>query len=125
MTYEITTDRGAVLATDARRATRVGERLRGLLGTGALPSGRGLHIEPCSSIHTFFMSYPIDVLFLDREGRVLRAIHSLAPWRATLPVLGARGVVELPAGTLQAAGVAVGDRVHFRARALACRPAIR
>lgn len=116
MAWEITTGRGAVLATDARRATSVRDRLRGLLGTAALPRGQALHIEPCSSIHTFFMAYAIDVLFLDRDGRVLRAIEALAPWRATLPVFGARAVLELPAGTLGAAGVRVGDRLHFRER---------
>jgi len=114
--WEITTDRGALLATDARRATSLRDRLRGLLGTAALPHGHGLHIEPCSSIHTFFMAYAIDVLFLDREGRVLRAIEALGPWRATLPVFRARGALELPAGTLRAAGVRAGDRLHFRER---------
>ncbi|HWV39228.1 MAG TPA: DUF192 domain-containing protein [Vulgatibacter sp.] len=116
MVWEISTGSGAVLATDARQATSLRDRLRGLLGTRALLPGHGLHIEPCSSIHTFFMAYPIDVLFLDREARVLRAIESLPPWRATLPVPRARGVLELPAGTVRAAGVRIGDVLHFRGR---------
>ncbi|HEY0840385.1 MAG TPA: DUF192 domain-containing protein [Vulgatibacter sp.] len=112
--YEIVTSRGAVLATRARLASSLRERLRGLLGTPALLAGEALHIEPCNSIHTFFMAYPIDVLFLDREGLVVRAIHSLRPWRATLPCLRARSVLELPAGTLLATGAGEGDRLRFR-----------
>lgn len=113
---EITSSRGAVLATEARRALRFRERLRGLLGTRALPPGHGLLIEPCSSIHTFFMAYPIDVLFLDHDGRVVRTIDSMAPWRATLPCLRARSVLELPAGTLRSTGTAPGDLLQIRDR---------
>lgn len=116
--FEVTSSRGAVLATEARRALSLRDRLRGLLGTRALPPGHALHIEPCNSVHTFFMAYPIDVLFLDREGCVVRAIHSLGPWRATLPCLRARSVLELPAGTLLATGVRAGDRLRFLGAAL-------
>lgn len=62
--------------------------------------GRGLWIEPCNSIHMFFMRFPIDVLFLDREGQVKRVLLNLKPWRISPIVFGARTCVELPAGTL-------------------------
>ena len=63
------------------KTTNFLERMRGLLGTRSLQPGHGLLISPCSSIHTFAMTYPIDVLFLDRHLTVVKAITSLKPWR--------------------------------------------
>lgn len=63
------------------RTTNFLDRMRGLLGTKKLDPDRGLLISPCSSIHTFAMSYPIDVLFLDKKLIIVRAISSLKPWR--------------------------------------------
>lgn len=63
------------------RTTNFLERMRGLLGTKQLANGEGLLITPCSSIHTFAMGYPIDVLFLDKKLTIVRAIGSLKPWR--------------------------------------------
>ena len=79
-------------------------RLKGLLGRNGLAEGEGLHIVPCNSIHMFFMRFPIDVAFLDREGRVVRAVHTIKPWRATRMYLDAYSALELPAGTLQRTG---------------------
>ena len=76
-------------------------RFVGLMGRGSLPAGHGLWIEPCNSIHMFFMRFAIDVLFLDREGRVKRVLLRLKPWRVSPIVFGARTTVELAAGTLQ------------------------
>jgi len=71
------------------------------MGRTGLPAGHGLWIEPCNSIHMFFMRFAIDVLFLDREGNVKRVLLNLRPWRVSPIVFGARTTVELPAGTLQ------------------------
>jgi uncharacterized membrane protein (UPF0127 family) len=87
-------------------------RFMGLMGRETLPSGHGLWIEPCSSIHMFFMRFAIDVLFLDREGRVKRVLLRLRPWRVSPVVLGARTVVELPAGTLRDKAL-VGQRLRL------------
>ncbi|MFN2463636.1 MAG: DUF192 domain-containing protein [Candidatus Dormibacteria bacterium] len=76
-------------------------RFVGLMGRHEFPPGSGLWIEPCNSIHMFFMRFAIDVLFLDREGRVKRVMLGLRPWRVSPIVFGARTTVELPAGTLQ------------------------
>ena len=73
----------------------------GLLGRKELGEGTGLWLEPCNGIHTFAMRFPIDVLFLDREGRALKMVSGVRPWRVCGPVRGARVVIELPAGTLQ------------------------
>jgi len=100
---------GAVLAHRVERARAPLARLRGLLGRSALPEGEALVIEPCASIHTFFMRFPIDAAFLSHDLRVVRAIADLKPWRATLPHRGAAMVVELPGGTLARTGTREGD----------------
>jgi len=72
-------------------------RLRGLLGRSDLPAGEGLLLRPAGSIHTAFMRFPIDAVFLDRADRVLKVAHELPPWRMA-GCRGARAVLELPAG---------------------------
>jgi uncharacterized membrane protein (UPF0127 family) len=71
-------------------------------------------IDPCNGIHMFFMRFPIDAVFLDRRLRVVRVVHRLRPWRIVPLVVGARSVVELPAGTARAVGLAVGERVEVQ-----------
>jgi uncharacterized membrane protein (UPF0127 family) len=85
-------------------------RLRGLLGRASLPQGEGLLIRPAPSIHTLFMRFPIDAVFLDAELRVLGVDEALAPWRAA-GRRGARAVLELPAGAAARAGVREGERL--------------
>ena len=87
-------------------------RLRGLLGRRNLPEGEGLLLRPSSSIHTWFMRFAIDVVFLDRELRVLRVVDSLRPWRFA-GCRGASAVLELPAGEASARGVAIGNRLKL------------
>jgi len=115
--YEATNETRALpLATRTVRAASFGGRLRGLLGRTSFEPGEGLHLEPCNSIHTFFMRFPIDVLFLDREGVVVLALGRVPPWRATRIVRAARSVLELPAGIIAATTTAEGDRVRFHQR---------
>jgi uncharacterized membrane protein (UPF0127 family) len=83
-------------------------RMRGLLGRRNLGSDEGVLLRPAGSIHTFFMRFPIDVVFLDRDGRVLRVAESVRPWR-TAAARGARAVLELQAGESGRRRVAVGD----------------
>jgi len=105
--------RGAILADRVERAERVLDRMRGLLGRTALGDGEALAIAPCGSIHTFFMKFAIDAVFLDRRGRVVRALPGLRPWRATRFHPRAEQVVELPAGTLARTGTREGDELAF------------
>ena len=104
---------GAILADRAAEATGFLERLVGLMGRKHLAFGEGLHIVPCNSIHTFFMRIPIDALFLDAGGTVVRLFGALPPWRVTGLYWNARSVLELPAGTAAASGTAEGDRLRF------------
>ena len=107
---------GQVIASRVESATGFWARFMGLMGRAALPQGGGLWLTD-SSIHMFFMRFPIDALFLgapDATGRrrVVAMRPDLPPWRGiVLPVKGAQGVVELAAGTLASAGVQLGDEV--------------
>lgn len=87
-------------------------RLRGLMGRRSLPRGRGLLLEPAPSIHTCFMRFPIDALFLDAQLSVLAVRPDLAPWRLAAQ-RGARSVLELPAGEAHRLGIAEGDRLQL------------
>jgi uncharacterized protein len=87
-------------------------RMRGLLGREGLAEDEGLLIEPAPSVHMFFMRFPIDVVFLDKNRHVVGLAHTLRPWR----VAGARKAVaalELPAGTAQKHGLELGDVLTF------------
>ena len=88
-------------------------RMKGLLGRGELRSGEGLLLRPASAIHTFFMRFPIDAVFLDREWRIVGIAPGVAPWR-TAGRRGAKAVLELPAGESARRQIAVGDRLAFR-----------
>jgi len=101
------------VAQSVDTATSMWQRFMGLMGRGELPAGHGLFIHPCSSIHMFFMRFAIDAAFVDRDLRVVRVYHSLRPWRITRVVRRAKGVFELPAGTLAGAGVQTGDTLEL------------
>lgn len=103
---------GRVIVEDLEMARTSWSRFLGLMGRHSLEQGHGLWIEPCNSIHMFFMSFAIDVLFLDRQRRVKRVILGLKPWRLSPIVFGARTVVELPAGTLADRGL-VGSQLKL------------
>lgn len=103
---------GTILADRLEFARTPFERMRGLLGRQGLPPGGGMMIERCSSIHTFFMRFPLDVIFLDSEMVVRKVVRRLKPWRLAGSV-GARHVVELPAGATDRAPVAPGEALRI------------
>ena len=104
-----TTASGAVVADRVRVASGPWSRFVGLMGRRSLAAGEGLWLVPCGSVHMFFMRMPLDVVFLDREQRVVRIAAGLRPWRATLPVRRAKSALELAAGTCAGVGLAVGE----------------
>lgn len=104
---------GRTVAERVGRADTFRTRLVGLLGRASLAPGEGLWIDACDSIHTFFMRFPIDVAFVDAKGVVVRRLDAVPPWRATRLHARARACVELPAGTLAAAGVEPGHRLEL------------
>ena len=85
-------------------------RMKGLLGRSELRPGEGLLLRPASSIHTFFMRFPIDAVFLDGGLRVLGISDELRPWRAASR-RGAHAVLELPAGESARRGLEAGDQL--------------
>jgi uncharacterized protein len=87
-------------------------RARGLLGRTGLSQGDGLLLKPTFSIHTFFMRFPIDVVFLDRDGAVVDVVSRLKPWRAATR-LRARAALELAAGEAERIRVRVGERLRL------------
>ena len=107
------TTRNAPVATKVEKADTAASRNKGLLGRESLAPEEALWITPCPMIHTFFMKFPIDVLFLDSALRVVRVIEDLHPWRLSPWVFSAHSVLELKGGVLNGA-VSVGDRLEMR-----------
>ena len=85
-------------------------RFRGLMGRRELAPGDGLLLRPSGSVHTCFMRFPIDIVFLDGELEVVSVSPNVKPWRARAK-RGARAVLELPAGEAQRVGISRGDRL--------------
>jgi uncharacterized membrane protein (UPF0127 family) len=108
-TYRLRNQRsGAVLAERVLTAFDSETRRTGLLKHATFPEGEALVIAPTSAIHTFFMKFPIDVVFVGRDGRVLKLRSRVAPWRIAVG-FGAHAVVELPAGVLSRVDTIQGD----------------
>ncbi len=103
------------LALHVEVADRFVRRLVGLLGRKSLPPEHGLLITRCDSIHTIGMCFPIDVVFVDQDARVVTVIESLRPFRVVFPIRRAIAVLELPVGTIQRTRTGVGDELHFLA----------
>jgi uncharacterized protein len=105
---------GTVVCERCTLADSPVSRMRGLLGRDGLEQGEGILLRPASSVHTFFMRFPIDVVFLDRSLVVLGITDELDPWRAASQ-RGAKAVLELPAGETSRRGLAVGDKLTLAA----------
>jgi uncharacterized membrane protein (UPF0127 family) len=104
--------RGTQLASAADVANTSATRRQGLLKKSGLASGEGLWIVPCEAIHCFFMKFTIDVLFLDRDKRVVKVKPSLRPWRIAA-ALRAHSVLELPEGAIAQTRTQCGDQLEF------------
>jgi uncharacterized protein len=88
-------------------------RMVGLLGKRQLDAGCGVLIRPSSGVHTFGMRFPIDVIALDRNLRVLKLWQRLAPYKITPMSLGTHSVLELSSGQIRACGIEVGDQLEM------------
>ena len=93
-------------------ADRALPRMRGLLGRSGLADGEGMLLRPAGSIHTFFMRFPIDVVFVDRHDAVVKIVPGLRPWRLAW-ARRAKSTLELRAGSCEAMGLATGARLAF------------
>jgi uncharacterized membrane protein (UPF0127 family) len=104
--------RNTALADAADVADSSQTRRTGLLKHSSLEPGQGLWIVPCESVHSFWMKFTIDVLYLDRAKKVRKIYPNMKPWRASI-CLPAHSVLELPAGTIKRTGTARGDQLAF------------
>ncbi len=105
--------------TDETRSTIIGNRIQvadtslsrmfGLLGRRGVDAGGGLWIKPSSGVHTFFMRFPIDVIGLDKNLRVIKLWNDLIPYRVTSVSLQMRSVIELSSGRIAECGIQLGD----------------
>jgi uncharacterized membrane protein (UPF0127 family) len=104
--------RGTILATRLEAARTSATRRKGLLGRDGLLSGEGLWIAPCESVHTFFMRFAIDLVYLDRKRQVKKVRSEVGPWKLSA-CWSAHSILELPAGTIVATGTERGDSLEF------------
>ncbi len=100
--------RGTVVAEAADMADTSEKRRTGLLKHSCLEPGEGLWIVPCESVHTFFMKFPIDLVYLDKALKVKKVRSAVPAWRMSA-CLTAHSILELPAGTIERTQTAVGD----------------
>ena len=102
--------RRTVLAQAADVADTSAKRRTGLLKHQRLEPGEGLWIVPCESVHTFFMRFPIDLVYLDKQRKVRKVRTAVPPWRLSA-CFGAHSILELPAGVIVETGTAPGDEL--------------
>lgn len=95
------------------RTSNMFDRMKGLLGSTPLTQQQGMWLEPCNSVHTFFMAYDIDVVFLDANGIICKTVENLRPWRMA-GCSGARTTLELAAGALQNTNIQAGQILKWQ-----------
>jgi uncharacterized membrane protein (UPF0127 family) len=103
---------GKILIPRLEVASTLWRRTRGLLGRSELPADRALWILRCNSIHTFFMKFPIDVVFLNRRMQVTKTFARVKPWRMIWPIFSASSVIEFSEGFLEKNPVRIGEELH-------------
>jgi len=101
---------GTPIATAVEHAVTRAARRRGLLGRDGLAPRSAIVLEPCTAVHTAFMRFAIDVVFMDRNGYAVKIVRDVRPWRIAVAA-GAHAVVEMAAGSLGPEDLLVGDRL--------------
>lgn len=102
-----------MVVSDVELADSMWKRGRGLLGRSSLAPDEGMRFEPASSLHMLFMRFAIDVIYVDRDERVVKLVRNFKPWRFSW-ARGARTAYELPVGSIDRSGVGVGDLLELR-----------
>ena len=111
-------DTGSLVAERVSVAATRAARRVGLMNRDGLEPGEALWIVPSRGVHTMWMRFAIDLVALDDRGIVIDRVEALQPWRIRLPRSGTAGVLELPVGSLQQSGTALGHRIQFERRSL-------
>jgi len=110
----LNTTKKTVIVSELAVADNFFKRFMGLMGKNDLPQGKGLMIKPCNSIHMFFMKIPLDILFVDRDNKIIHIIKDIKPWKVSKIVPGAVSAIELPIGTIDSSNTEVSDFVTFK-----------
>ena len=111
--YKITDGHHAELLTDKlEKAESFFKRGKGLLGRSELSVDQALWINPCNNIHTFFMKFSIDCLFLDKNLKIKKIYSQVKPFRLAGPVWRASSVIELKAGNIEKWKLNIGDQLY-------------
>jgi len=109
----LNTSKKMVIASDLQEAVGFFQRLMGLMGRGRLEKDEGLWMARCRAIHTFWMKFPLDVVFLDKDFIVKKTVKGLRPFSPIVSCRHALGVLELPEGTVERARIQIGDKVEI------------
>lgn len=104
---------GVIIVHEGYIANNFGTRLKGLMFKKSFDKGCGLIILPCNSIHMFFMRFPIDVLFMSKEDKVVGIKENIKPWQLSKVYWAAEYVIELPVGTVQETRTTLGDKLNI------------
>ena len=102
-----------ILADRLEVADNTFTRMKGLLGRSGLEKGQGLHITPCTNIHSFFMKFKFDAIFIDKQGKVKCLEEKIKPWSRVRFCFSAHSVIELPAGIISETYTKLGDKLDF------------
>lgn len=104
---------GRCMVRKVWKASSAWERLRGLLGRPRLGDSEALLLEPCRSVHCLGMRYPLDIAYIDRQGRICKLVYGLKPGRFSAS-MEAHATLEMADGVLVATGITLGDVVEWR-----------
>jgi uncharacterized membrane protein (UPF0127 family) len=105
--------KNTILAQRAEVAATILKGIKGLLGRKGIGEGEGMIIKPCSSIHTFFMQFPIDVIFLNKDNQIAALREYMPPYRMFSTWFKGKQVIELPAGTISKTNTALKDEISI------------
>ncbi len=105
--------RNTIISYKCKVADSFWSRFIGLIGRKELPKGSALLIIPCNSIHMFFMKFPIDLIFIDKNSIVVQTVQNIRPWSISKIVKSAHCTIELPVGTVLASKTKIGDKLDL------------
>lgn len=105
--------KGTTLVKNCKAANSFLTRFMGLMGKDSLPEESGLILTPCNSIHMFFMKFPLDIVFVDKNNMVVHVIESIRPWKFSKIVSNGHSTIELPVGSIEKSKTTVGDRLQL------------